>query len=169
MDFDVTIEIPKGSRNKYEVDHNTGRIRLDRTLFTATQYPADYGFIEDTLGQDGDPLDALVLRAGADVPRLPHPRAGHRHVPDDGREGRRRQGPLRAGRRPPPGAPARHPPPARVRPDGDPALLRDLQGAGAGQERRGRHLGRPGRRRARDQGVVAAREGAAAAEQTEGH
>lgn len=61
MDFDVLIEIPKGQRNKYEVDHETGRIRLDRTLFTATQYPADYGFIENTLGQDGDPLDALVL------------------------------------------------------------------------------------------------------------
>ena len=61
MEFDVLIEIPKGSRNKYEVDHHTGRLRLDRTLFTATQYPADYGYIENTLGQDGDPLDALVL------------------------------------------------------------------------------------------------------------
>ncbi len=61
MEFDVTIEIPKGHRNKYEMDHETGRIRLDRTLFTATQYPADYGFIENTLGEDGDPLDALVL------------------------------------------------------------------------------------------------------------
>jgi inorganic pyrophosphatase len=61
VEFDVTIEIPKGQRNKYEVDHQTGRIRLDRILFTATQYPADYGFIEETLGQDGDPLDALVL------------------------------------------------------------------------------------------------------------
>ncbi len=61
MEFDVTIEIPKGSRNKYEVDHHSGRIRLDRTLFTATQYPADYGFVDNTLGQDGDPLDALVL------------------------------------------------------------------------------------------------------------
>lgn len=61
LDFDVTIEIPKGQRNKYEVDHKTGRIRLDRMLFTSTQYPADYGFIEDTLGEDGDPLDALVL------------------------------------------------------------------------------------------------------------
>src|SRR3954470_20905522 len=59
--FDVTIEIPKGGRNKYELDHETGRIRLDRTLSTATQYPADYGFIENTLGEDGDPLDALVL------------------------------------------------------------------------------------------------------------
>jgi inorganic pyrophosphatase len=47
--------------DKYEVDHITGRIRLDRTLFTATQYPADYGFIDGTLGEDGDPLDALVL------------------------------------------------------------------------------------------------------------
>jgi inorganic pyrophosphatase len=61
VEFDVTIEIPKGERNKYEVDHKTGRIKLDRTLFTATQYPADYGFIDDTLGQDGDPLDVLVL------------------------------------------------------------------------------------------------------------
>ena len=61
MEFDVTIEIPKGSRNKYEVDHETGRIRLDRMLFTSTAYPADYGFIENTLGQDGDPLDALVI------------------------------------------------------------------------------------------------------------
>lgn len=61
MEFDVTIEIPKGQRNKYEMDHETGRIRLDRMLFTATQYPADYGFVEDTLGADGDALDALVL------------------------------------------------------------------------------------------------------------
>ena len=61
MICDVTVEIPKGERNKYEVDHKTHRIRLDRTLFTATQYPADYGFIDDTLGLDGDPLDALVL------------------------------------------------------------------------------------------------------------
>jgi inorganic pyrophosphatase len=61
MEFDVFIEIPRGSRNKYEVDHVTGQIRLDRTLFTSTQYPADYGFVPDTLGEDGDPLDALVL------------------------------------------------------------------------------------------------------------
>lgn len=61
MDFDVTIEIPAGSRNKYEVDHVTGRIRLDRMLFTATAYPHDYGFVDGTLGLDGDPLDALVL------------------------------------------------------------------------------------------------------------
>src|SRR3712207_3195745 len=61
MEFDVLVEIPKGQRNKYEVDHVSGRIRLDRTLFTSTQYPADYGYIENTLGLDGDPLDALVL------------------------------------------------------------------------------------------------------------
>jgi inorganic pyrophosphatase len=61
LEFDVLVEIPKGERNKYEVDHESGRIRLDRTLFTSTVYPADYGYIEDTLGQDGDPLDALVM------------------------------------------------------------------------------------------------------------
>ena len=64
MEFDVLVEIPKGQRNKYEVDHESGRMRLDRTLFTSTQYPADYGFIEDTLGEDGDPLDVLVLQHG---------------------------------------------------------------------------------------------------------
>jgi inorganic pyrophosphatase len=64
VEFDVLIEIPKGSKNKYEVDHDSGRIRLDRTLFTSTQYPADYGYVEDTLGEDGDPLDALVLLDG---------------------------------------------------------------------------------------------------------
>ncbi|MGZ4577149.1 MAG: inorganic diphosphatase [Mycobacterium sp.] len=61
MQFDVTIEIPKGQRNKYEVDHETGRVRLDRYLYTSLAYPTDYGFIEDTLGEDGDPLDAMVL------------------------------------------------------------------------------------------------------------
>ena len=61
MEFDVLIEIPRGQRNKYEVDHETGRIRLDRMLFTSTTYPTDYGYIENTLGEDGDPLDALVL------------------------------------------------------------------------------------------------------------
>jgi inorganic pyrophosphatase len=61
VEFDVTIEIPKGQRNKYEVDHETGRIRLDRMLFTSTRYPHDYGFVEGTLGEDGDPLDALVI------------------------------------------------------------------------------------------------------------
>jgi inorganic pyrophosphatase len=61
VEFDVVVEIPKGQRNKYEMDHESGRIRLDRMLFTSTRYPADYGYIEDTLADDGDPLDALVL------------------------------------------------------------------------------------------------------------
>lgn len=61
MEFDVTIEIPKGSRNKYEVDHETGKVYLDRYLYTSFGYPADYGYIDGTLGEDGDPLDALVL------------------------------------------------------------------------------------------------------------
>ncbi len=57
----VVVEIPKGSRNKYEMDPETGHISLDRMLFTSTMYPADYGFIEGTLGGDGDTLDALVF------------------------------------------------------------------------------------------------------------
>jgi len=68
VEFDVVIEIPKGTRNKYEMDHQTGRIRLDRMLFTSTRYPADYGYIENTLADDGDPLDALVL---LDEPTFP--------------------------------------------------------------------------------------------------
>jgi inorganic pyrophosphatase len=59
--YEVVIEIPKGSRNKYEVDHESGEIWLDRMLFTAMQYPVDYGFFVHTLADDGDPLDALVL------------------------------------------------------------------------------------------------------------
>jgi inorganic pyrophosphatase len=59
--IDVVIEIPRGSRNKYEYDHERHVFRLDRRLFTATAYPADYGFIPDTLSEDGDPLDAMVL------------------------------------------------------------------------------------------------------------
>ena len=61
MEFDVIIEIPKGQRNKYQIDHETGRIYLDRYLYTAMVYPTDYGFIDYTLGEDGDPLDALML------------------------------------------------------------------------------------------------------------
>jgi inorganic pyrophosphatase len=66
--LDAVIEIPKGSRNKYEMDHSVGRIRLDRTLFTATSYPSDYGFFPDTLAEDGDPLDVLVW---IDAPTFP--------------------------------------------------------------------------------------------------
>jgi len=60
-DVTVVIEIPKGSRNKYEMDPATGHLVLDRMLFTSMVYPADYGFIEGTLGGDGDALDALVF------------------------------------------------------------------------------------------------------------
>jgi len=59
--YDAIIEIPRGSHNKYEVDHETGRVYLDRVLFTSFVYPTDYGFFENTLGLDGDPVDALVL------------------------------------------------------------------------------------------------------------
>ncbi|MDQ3467224.1 MAG: inorganic diphosphatase [Chloroflexota bacterium] len=55
------IEIPRGSRNKYEYDTKTGRILLDRVLYSSVHYPTDYGFIPDTLGEDNDPLDILVL------------------------------------------------------------------------------------------------------------
>lgn len=65
---EVIVEIPKGSRNKYEIDHDTGALWLDRHLFTATVYPADYGFIPNTLAEDGDPLDVLVL---LDEPTVP--------------------------------------------------------------------------------------------------
>ena len=68
MEVEVVVEIPRGSRNKYEMDHHSGAIWLDRMLFTATQYPADYGFVADTLGEDGDPLDALVLVEEATFP-----------------------------------------------------------------------------------------------------
>ena len=61
MSIDAIIEIPRGSRNKYEVDHESGRVCLDRVLFTPFVYPVDYGYFDNTLGGDGDPLDALVL------------------------------------------------------------------------------------------------------------
>ena len=59
--FPVVIEVPKGSKNKYELDKETGLLRLDRVLYSAVHYPADYGFIPRTYCDDGDPLDALVL------------------------------------------------------------------------------------------------------------
>jgi len=68
MKVEVVVEVPKGSRNKYEQDHTSGAIWLDRELFTATRYPADYGFLPDTLAEDGDPLDVLVI---VDEPTFP--------------------------------------------------------------------------------------------------
>ncbi len=159
LEFDVLVEIPKGERNKYEVDHESGRIRLDRTLFTSTQYPADYGYIENTLGLDGDPLDALVLlqqptfpgcliscraigmfrmtdEAGGDDKVLCVPSTDPRleHLRDINHV-------------------------SEVRPARDPALLRGLQGPRARQVRRGRRLGRPHRGRGRGAGLVRARQG----------
>ena len=60
-DFSAVIEIPKGSKCKYELDKYTGLLRLDRVLYTSTHYPANYGFIPRTYADDGDPLDVLVL------------------------------------------------------------------------------------------------------------
>src|SRR4051812_16885132 len=66
--IEVVIEIPKGSRNKYEFDHATGAIRLDRVLFSSVHYPTDYGFFPGTHAADGDPLNVLVL---VDEPTFP--------------------------------------------------------------------------------------------------
>ncbi|MGB3302197.1 inorganic diphosphatase [Gordonia sp. (in: high G+C Gram-positive bacteria)] len=68
MEYEVTIEILKGGRNKYEIDHESGKIYLDRYLYTSMGYPADYGYIDHTLGEDGDPLDAMVLLQESVVP-----------------------------------------------------------------------------------------------------
>ena len=68
MELEAIIEIPRGSRNKYEMDHETGEIWLDRELFTATRYPTDYGFVPETLAEDGDPLDILVIVDEATFP-----------------------------------------------------------------------------------------------------
>ncbi|MBQ8141161.1 MAG: inorganic diphosphatase [Clostridia bacterium] len=67
-DFSAVIEIPKGSRCKYELDKYTGLLRLDRVLYTSTHYPANYGFIPRTYADDGDPLDVLVLCSEAIQP-----------------------------------------------------------------------------------------------------
>jgi len=65
---DVMVEIPSGTRNKYEYDKATGTIRLDRVIHSPFHYPADYGFIPETLADDGDPLDALII---TDSPTFP--------------------------------------------------------------------------------------------------
>jgi inorganic pyrophosphatase len=64
----VLVEIPKGSQNKYEFDHELGILKLDRVLFSPLHYPGDYGFVPGTLAEDGDPLDALVLVTHATYP-----------------------------------------------------------------------------------------------------
>ncbi|HEV2753728.1 MAG TPA: inorganic diphosphatase [Solirubrobacteraceae bacterium] len=64
----VLVEIPRGSRNKYEWDEELGALKLDRFLFSSVQYPTDYGFIPDTMAEDGDPLDAMVCVSEATFP-----------------------------------------------------------------------------------------------------
>jgi inorganic pyrophosphatase len=59
--IEAFVEIPRGSRNKYEYDHCEGLFRLDRVLFSSVHYPTDYGFIPDTLADDGDPLDVMII------------------------------------------------------------------------------------------------------------
>lgn len=68
MTIDVLVEITKGSRNKYELDKESGRIRLDRVLHSSVSYPADYGLIPDSLYDDGDPLDVLIINRFPTVP-----------------------------------------------------------------------------------------------------
>lgn len=68
--FDVFIEIPAGSRNKYEFDFESKKMRFDRLLFSSMKYPTDYGFIPETLALDNDPLDALVLFTEPSIPGL---------------------------------------------------------------------------------------------------
>jgi inorganic pyrophosphatase len=66
--IEVTVEIPSGSRNKYEYDHERRRFVLDRVLYSSVHYPCDYGFIEGSLAEDGDPLDVLVVIAEPTFP-----------------------------------------------------------------------------------------------------
>lgn len=68
MIVEARIEIPMGSQNKYEVDHETGKIKLNRVLYSASHYPAEYGYIDNTLSEDGDPLDILVFTSAPTFP-----------------------------------------------------------------------------------------------------
>ncbi len=67
-EFDAVVEIPKGSKIKYELDKETGLLKMDRILYTSTHYPANYGFIPRTYAEDGDPLDFLMLCSETLVP-----------------------------------------------------------------------------------------------------
>ncbi len=83
--IEVTVEIPSGSRNKYEYDHERDRFVLDRVLYSSVHYPGDYGFLEGSLADDGDPLDVLVLIS---EPTFPGCVVRARHVGDKELEGR---------------------------------------------------------------------------------
>ena len=89
--FPVVIEVPMGSKNKYELDKETGLLKLDRVLYSAVHYPANYGFIPRTFCEDGDPLDALVLGQEAGHAADDDRGARDRRDADARREGARRQ------------------------------------------------------------------------------
>jgi inorganic pyrophosphatase len=127
MEFQAVIETPMGSRNKYEVDPETGAIYLDRLLFTATRYPTGYGFALETVAEDGDPSDVLVL-----VEEATFPGCGIRVRPvglflmhDE--HGGGRQSALRTGHRPAVATDPRHHGHRPAPPPGDSPLLRRLQ------------------------------------------
>lgn len=84
----AVIEIPYRSRNKYEVDHETKKIKLDRVLYSAMAYPAEYGFLENTLALDGDPLDILVIGTEPTYPGcvVPARIVGYLEAVDNGNE-----------------------------------------------------------------------------------
>lgn len=85
---DATVEIPFRSRNKYEIDKKTGKIRLDRVLYSAMGYPTEYGTIENTLAPDGDPLDILILTTEPTYPGciIPSRIVGYLKMIDNGKE-----------------------------------------------------------------------------------
>lgn len=85
---DATVEIPFRSRNKYEIDKKTGKIRLDRVLYSAMDYPTEYGRIENTLAPDGDPLDILILTTEPTYPGciIPARIVGYLKMVDNGKE-----------------------------------------------------------------------------------
>ena len=134
-DVVVFVEVPSGSRNKYELDEELGGIVLDRRLFTSMSYPADYGFIEGTMGEDGDPLDALVLVGEPTFPgcRIRVRVVGVFHMTDE--KGLDEKVDLRPAQGSGLDAGERHPRyPARV-PRRDRALLPGLQGSRGGKDR----------------------------------
>lgn len=82
------IEIPLKTKNKFEIDEKTGKIKLDRVLYSAMNYPAEYGYIEETLSKDGDPLDILVISSEATFPGciVPARVIGYLYIIDNGYE-----------------------------------------------------------------------------------
>ncbi len=98
--FYAVIEIQKGGKNKYELDKETGMLKLDRVLFTSTHYPANYGFIPRTYASDKDPLDVLVLCSEQIQPMTIVECAPHWRTDDGGRRRQGRKDHRRAGQRP---------------------------------------------------------------------